>query len=158
MRGTARVIGLGNLTRGDDAAGLLAARRLRELARGAVDVRESDAGGAALPELMEGADLVILIDAARSGREPGTVHRLDASAGRIARGDFPCSTHDMGLADAVELARALGTLPRRVIVYGIEAGSLEAGADPTDAVRRAVEEAARRILEEVETHSCTKSI
>ncbi len=153
-----RIIGLGNPSRGDDAAGLLAARLVRALSGGAVDVRESAAGGAALPELMEGAERVILIDAARSGREPGTVHRLEASAGRIAREDFPCSTHDMGLADAIELARALGTLPRQVIVYGIEAGSLEAGAAVTSAVRLAVETVARRILNEEEIGSCTKSI
>lgn len=158
MTGTVRVIGLGNVSRGDDAAGVLAARLVRELSGGMIDVHESDAGGAALPELMEGADRVILIDAARCGRLPGTVYRLDASAGRIAREDFPCSTHDMGLADAIELARALGTLPKQVIVYGIEAGSMEAGADPADAVRLAVEEVARRILDEQEMSSCTKSI
>lgn len=156
--GTARVIGLGNLSRGDDAAGLLAVRLVGELSDGAVDVRESDAGGAALPELMEGAERVILIDAARCGQKPGTVHRLDASADRIARENFPCSTHDMGLADAIGLARALGTLPKQVIVYGIEAGSLEAGADVTDAVRLAVGRVARRILDEEEILSCTKSI
>lgn len=155
--GTVRVIGLGNLSRGDDAAGLLAARFVRELSGGQVDVRESDAGGAALPELLEGVDCVILIDAARSGRQPGIVHRLDASADRIAREHFPCSTHDLGLADAIELARALGTLPKQVIVYAIEAGSLEAGAEVTDAVRLAAETVARRILDEEDMVACTKS-
>ncbi len=158
MMGAVRVIGLGNLSRGDDAAGLLAARLVRDLSGNTMDVCETAAGGAGLPELMEGADRVILIDAARCGRKPGTVHRLDASACRIAREDFPCSTHDMGLADAIELARALGTLPKQVIVYGIEVGSLEAGADVTEAVRLAVATVARRILDEEATVSCTKSI
>ena len=145
--GGLRVIGLGNLSRGDDAAGLLSARLVRDLSGDTLDVRESAAGGAALPELMDGAERVVLIDAARGGQPPGTVHRLDASSNRIAREYFPCSSHDMGLADAIELARALGTLPKQVIVYGIEADSLEAGAELTEAVRLAVTAVARRILE-----------
>lgn len=156
--GLVRVIGIGNLTRGDDAAGLLVARRVRELSGGVVEVRETDAGGASLPDLMDGAERVILVDATQSGHPPGSVYRLDASASRVGREDFPCSTHDMGLADAIELARALGTLPKRVIIYGIEAGSVNAGAEPTEAVRDAIEVAARRILDDEEMHSCTKSI
>ena len=37
------------------------------------------------------------------------------------------STHALGLADAVELARSLGRLPQRVVVYGIEGAAFEFG-------------------------------
>ncbi len=48
----------------------------------------------------------------------------------------------MGLAEAVELARALGRLPARLVVYGIEAASFETGAEPSAAVRAAAESVA----------------
>ena len=54
---------------------------------------------------------MILIDAARSGKAPGTVHRLDASASPIGGQVFPRSSHAIGVSEAIELARASDVLP-----------------------------------------------
>jgi len=51
----------------------------------------------------------------------------------------------MGLAEAIGLARAMGRLPRRLTLYGIEARRFDFGAPPSPAVLRGVAEAARRI-------------
>ena len=55
------------------------------------------------------------------------------TASTRARAAFPpasfrSSTHAFGVGDAVELARALGRLPRRVVVYGVEGADFAAGA------------------------------
>ena len=47
----------------------------------------------------------------RSGAAPGTTRRLDASRERLPAELFRGSTHALGLAEAVELARALDRLP-----------------------------------------------
>ena len=83
-----RIIGLGNELRGDDAVGLLAARRLRQAVGNRAEVIEAEMAGVDLIELMEGARVVILIDAARSGKNPGMIHRLDASDSKV----HPCQT------------------------------------------------------------------
>ena len=106
-----RIIGLGNGMRGDDAVGLLAARRLRQEVGGCAEVIEAEMAGVELIELMKGAHSVILIDAARSGQAPGTIHRLDASAGPIGAQIFPRSSHALGPIDALELARATHARP-----------------------------------------------
>lgn len=49
-----------------------------------MDVVEAEMAGVEILELMAGARAVMLIDAAREGQAPGTIHRLDASAGPIA--------------------------------------------------------------------------
>jgi len=143
------IIGLGNEYRCDDAVGLVVARRLREAAPESVPVLEETGEGASLLESWQGADTVILIDAVQSGAAPGTVHRLDAHERPIAREFFRFSTHAFGLAEAVELARALGRLPPRLIVYGVEGKSFEAGVGLSPEVQAAVGEAVERVLREL---------
>ena len=138
------VIGLGNEFRHDDAIGLIAARRLRE--RG-VPAEEHEGDLAILIDRWKRADGLILIDAVTSGAAPGTVHRLDVSASPLNREVFKSSTHALGLADAVELSRTLGTLPARVFVFGVEVRDLSAGVGLSPEVERALP----ALLEEVLT-------
>ena len=93
---------------------------------------------AALLDAFASSPEVILIDAIRSGAPPGTIHRFDATAHALPRDVF-ASTHSFGLAEAIELARALNRLPRRLTVYGIEAGDFELGAPLTPAVAAAID-------------------
>jgi hydrogenase maturation protease len=130
------IAGVGNDWRGDDAAGLVAARRLRGLLPG-VRVVEVAGDPGALLDLWAEAELAIVLDAVRSGAPPGTIHRLDASA--LPAGLRSASTHALGLADAVELARALDRLPARLELYGIEGAHFEPGEGLTPTVARAVE-------------------
>ncbi|MGA8805322.1 MAG: hypothetical protein WB866_11580, partial [Solirubrobacterales bacterium] len=52
---------------------------------------------------------------------------------------FRSSTHALGVADAVELARELDRLPARLAVYGIEGENFEAGEGLTPAVEATVD-------------------
>ncbi len=155
---TMRVIGLGNELRGDDAVGLLAVRRLRGSVGDRAEVVEAAMVGVELLELMKGAQVVLLIDAARSGRTPGMIHRLDASAGPIAPELFPRSTHAVGVAEAVELARTLGVLPAKVIVYAIEVGHTEVGHPLSAQVGHALNDVIKLVLREIESVTCTNFI
>ncbi len=145
------VVGIGNPLRGDDAAGLVAARQVRAAHPDGVTVLEESSDGTALMEAWDGADTVILVDAVRSGAVPGTVHRLDAGAGPLPAGYFSCSTHAIGPAEAIELSRALGRLPRRLVVYGIEGRTFAVGAALSPEVEAAAGEVAGRVLRELDT-------
>ena len=144
---TVLVIGVGNVYAGDDAAGVIAAERLREAG---MPVRVCELEPSRLVDAWSGADTVYVVDAVSSGAEPGTIHRFDAADGRLPAPIFgSSSTHALGVADAVELARVLGRLPSRTVVYGIEGATFDAGADVTPAVSEAADQVARAILEEV---------
>ena len=130
-------VGIGNPMRGDDAAGLLVATRLRELSPPGLRVIELEGEPIDLIEAFGGAPAVIVADAVSSGAEPGTVHRFDAAAAPLPAALAAHSTHALGLAEAVELARALGRLPERLTVLGIEGARFEAGARPLPQVERA---------------------
>jgi hydrogenase maturation protease len=143
----ALVIGVGNALRGDDAAGLQVAQRLREL--GFENTHESGGETASLMELWQGAAAVLLADAAQSGAEPGTVTRLDASTRPLPSAFLHCSTHAFGVAEAVELSRSLGTLPPTVIVFGIEGKNFEHGGPLSPEAERGIADAVRRIEDEL---------
>ena len=123
------IVGVGNDWRGDDGAGLEVARRLRGV--------EAVGDPAALLDAWDGADHVIVVDAVRSGAAPGTIHRLDPDC--LPAAAALRSTHGAGLAEAIELGRALDRLPARLELYGIEGGCFEPGSGLTPAVVSAVE-------------------
>jgi hydrogenase maturation protease len=148
-RTRALVIGLGNEYRRDDGVGLVVVRRLKGAAPAHVRVLEESGEGAALIELWQDADTVILIDAVHSGAKPGTLHRFDAHVQPIAKEFFRFSTHAFGVAEGVELARALDRLPPWLIVYGVEGKRFEAGVGLSPEVEAAVEEVVERVLGEL---------
>jgi hydrogenase maturation protease len=143
------VIGIGNAWQGDDGAGLAVAQQVRASAPAGVEVVELEGEPVSLVDAWSGADEVFLIDAVSSGAMPGTVHRVDATDAPLPSELSTASTHTFGVGEAVELARALGRLPRRLVVYGIEAGSLRSGRELSPEVEAAVEEAAERVLGEL---------
>jgi hydrogenase maturation protease len=158
MSGGTLVIGVGNPDRGDDAVGLHVARRLAGLGLPGVAVEEAGGDTLALLERWAGAARVVLVDAAaplaRLGAaaplaRPGRIHRLEPLAGPLPRDLALGSTHAFGLAEAVELARALGRLPRRMTIYAIEAASFAPGAALSPAVAAAVDELAGRIAADI---------
>src|SRR5215469_15743769 len=114
------VIGIGNPHRGDDAAGLAVAKRIRAATLpGEVTVRELVGDQLALIDEWTGATDVFVVDAVSSGGAPGTVYRFyDVEA--ITETFRHRGTHMFSLADVIELARALDRLPRRLAGFGIE--------------------------------------
>ncbi|MEZ5840794.1 MAG: hydrogenase maturation protease [Hyphomicrobiales bacterium] len=133
-----RIIGIGNRLRGDDAAGPLVAERLAALDLG-LEVIELDGDGTRLLETLEGAADVIVIDAMRSGAAPGTIRRFDAASETLPAGAFHYSSHAFGVAEAIETARAIDTLPANLTIYGIEGAGFDFGAPLDAAVERAID-------------------
>ena len=144
---SARVIGLGQPAAGDDGVGLAVVDALRacgapagvELVRAPED--------AALVSLLETSAPVVLVDAV-IGSPAGEVVELDPAelARRDARG---VSTHGIGVADAIALARALvpdGVAPSiRVVAVTIERPARH-GAGLSPAVAAALPRAVARVL------------
>jgi hydrogenase maturation protease len=147
------VIGLGTTAAGDDGVAAAVLEALGGRVPADVEVRHLDGEPTRLIEAWSGADLAVLVDAARTGAPAGTRHRLELgdllAAGRGA-GPAPAgSTHGLGLADAAALGRALGRLPRRLVVLAVEAADLRPGAPLSPAVAAAVPAVADGVLAEL---------
>jgi hydrogenase maturation protease len=132
------IIGIGNAFRRDDGAGLAVARRLKALHLPDTAVLTHPGEGTSLMQAWQGAAHVVLIDAVQSGAPPGTLHRIDASERDPAPAIFSGSSHTFGVAEAIALARTLGTLPPRLVIFGIEGVDYTYGPGLTPEVENAV--------------------
>lgn len=137
-----RIIGCGNPERMDDGAGVLVAQRLRALGV-AAGIQSGEA--LALIEAWRGADDVIVVDTVVAGAPVGTVHLWDSQQS-LPLVSSPASSHGLGVAEAIELARALGRLPQRLRVYGIEGVRFGFGSRLSPELCLAVEQVVQHLL------------
>jgi len=145
------IIGIGNDHRHDDAVGLIAARRLSASKLSRVTIVEATGEGTALMELWQNADTVILLDAVRSGAVPGAIHRIDARTRIVPTHFLRCSTHAFGVAEAIELARALNRLPSRLLIFGIEGRDFTPGTGLSPDVENALPTLLKTVTRELES-------
>lgn len=153
------VVGLGNDDRGDDAVGLKVARRIRDAdlegahprVRRTSAVMEIRDDMTVLIDLWTRFHSTVLVDAVSSDSRPGTIFRFDALAAPLPNifvGHR--TTHNVGVAECIELAQVLGQAPRMVTVYGIEGRTFSLGAPLSQEVESAIEETAKRIMAELQ--------
>ncbi|MCQ8770512.1 hydrogenase maturation protease [Streptomyces telluris] len=151
------VIGVGNEFRRDDGVGPAVVARLQERAtRGGLPAGIrlvcSDGEPGRLIGLWEGAELVVVVDAAHAHPgDPGRIHRLELD-GYKAWQAGTASSHGLGLGEAVELARALGRLPPRLIVYAVEGTDGSLGTGLTPAVAGALGTLVEQVEQEITGH------
>ncbi|MET7690363.1 hydrogenase maturation protease [Streptomyces sp. NPDC005483] len=148
------VIGVGNEFRRDDSVGWAVLALLRERATprplppGTVLVT-CDGDPGRLIGVWEGAGLAVVVDAAHAHpATPGRVHRLELDSGHLAQPPTT-SSHGLGLGEAVELARVLGSLPDRLVVYAVEGADSALGTGLSPAVTAAVEPLVRAVESEI---------
>ncbi len=150
LAGAARVavIGVGSDLRGDDVAGVLVARRLAAWARRTGCDRLGAFMGGAAPENFTGEivrfrpDLLVLVDAAHLGREPGAVEVIrPESVGGLA-----FSTHMLPVPIFLDYVRA--TCGCRTVVLGIDIVQKDVLAPISPPVERAV----RRLVRGFQKH------
>lgn len=132
------VIGVGNPYRRDDGVGTAVIELLRVagLPEG-VRLECSLGDTAELIQLWEDADLAIVVDAARpSTPRPGILHHT-------------VSSHHLPMGEAIELARALGRMPRRLELFAIEVADTGHGEGLSPPVHLGAQRAAHAIATEV---------
>jgi hydrogenase maturation protease len=142
------LIGVGNPDRGDDGAGRAVARRLCDRNDCVLEVRECSGEATSLMSAWTGFDDVVLVDACRGAGPPGRIHRFGPDEVERVATLQHSSTHSLGVAAAIGLARALGSLPRRLVIYAIEARDSCDGADLSPQVAHAVHEVVALVMQD----------
>ena len=143
------LIGIGNDYRGDDGAGLAICRELKKRELAGAQLIECASDGAALMEMLKTANRVILIDAVSSGARAGTIYRFDALTEHIPLHFSFQSTHSLGVAEAIGLARALDQLPPYLVVYVIEGKDFAMGVGLSPGVEEAAQQVVELVIHEV---------
>lgn len=152
MTGTV-VLCIGNPFRHDDGVASAVAEDARRSLPSTVRVVELDGEPARVVDAWGGADLAIAVDAGRSGAPAGTIRRIEVTIDGLTIEGLvpvtrPASSHGYSLGDAVELGRALGRLPARLVLYAVEGRDFTEGPGLSDPVARAVPDVAARLVED----------
>lgn len=142
------IAGFGNVLLGDDGFGVEVVKRLQSLPLPVhVEAFDIGIGGMELVlKLMDGFTEMIVVDAVRRGKAPGTVYLFPPS-------DADLHLHksdrvDPHLAEptgAMKMARRLGILPAKILVVGCEPENCALGLGLSRPVRTAVDEAVEKI-------------
>ncbi len=143
------VVGLGHPARHDDALGLEIVERVHPRLGESGEARSCVSDGTELLDLWEGRELVVVVDAVRSGAAPGTVHRLEVTDLPVPPVFRITSTHNLSIADVVALARSLDRLPARLVIYGVEGERFDPGVGLSDRVAAAMATVVDQVLTEV---------
>jgi hydrogenase maturation protease len=146
---TVLVAAIGNPDRGDDGVGPAIAARLRRSVPAGVRIIERSGDILALIEEWDGFSDVFVVDAAAATGRPGRIRRLDLVARPLPDGVAHGSTHAFGVGEAVELARSLNRLPRRLVAYLVEGERFDIGMALSAAVAASVGIVAEQIRDEV---------
>jgi hydrogenase maturation protease len=141
------VAGVGNIFLGDDGFGVEVVRHLdRQRLPAGVEVVDVGIRGVHLAyDLLDGCDLLILVDTAARGEPPGTVSVLEPRPGDDRAGAPLIDPHSLAPDDVLALLRRLGGQPARTLVVACEPADLGAGMELSAPVRAAVPEAVRLV-------------
>lgn len=146
----ALVLGIGNLLIGDEGVGCIAVEELNrryQLPPG-LECIDGGTAGFELLSLMDGKDLVILIDALRNDMEPGTSVLVEGE-------DVPqvfltsISPHQLGISDVLAAAQLTDALPGELFLYGIEPKKMEVGIGLTPEVEAGMEKVISAVVEQL---------
>lgn len=147
--------GIGNVLLGDDGVGPYVVRVLESEYSFGENVEIADLGTPALDltHRVVGLHTVILVDCVESDDPPGSVllyRKADILRETPAQRLDP---HSPALSECLMSADMLGAMPENVLLVGIVGASYEPGCELSEAVRRSIRKAIRRILQELKEYA-----
>ena len=147
---SALVLGIGNLLIGDEGVGC---KTVEELVRrydlpASVECIDGGTAGFELLPLLEGRDQVILIDALRDDRVPGTVIMVENE--HVPKAFMARTTpHQLGICDVLAAAELTDIMPRRLTLYGVEPKQLDVGIGLSPEVEAGMEKIISAVVEQL---------
>jgi hydrogenase maturation protease len=121
------LLGLGNLMRTDDAAGMLALHRIKECGRLPPKIRVIEGGtlGLDLLDGLRGISHLLALDAVDTGAVPGTLSRFEGN--EIDNLPVSKSVHLLGFSDLMGALRLMDAAPKEVVLLGVQPASTDWG-------------------------------
>jgi hydrogenase maturation protease len=151
------IIGCGNANRSDDGVGVFVARALLEdlAAHPRAGVRVFDAGTGGMDVMFQarGSLKLVLVDAVRSGSEPGAIFRVPGQ--EFAAEHAPSYTlHDFRWDHALAAGRKIfrEQFPADVSVVLVEAASVDLGLELSTPVREAAQRVIAQLRQEMDEY------
>ncbi|NQV30033.1 MAG: hydrogenase maturation protease [Candidatus Marinimicrobia bacterium] len=143
------VIGVGNRLRGDDAVGPLLIDELSKLSDPRLELVDAGSDALGILEYLEDRNLVLVVDACRMGKAPGSLLTFRPFESRLIMDADPLSLHGLGLAETLDMAESLHMLPTDLKIIGIEPDSIQFNGKLSSSVQEAMSLAIEKIHDEL---------
>ena len=154
-------VGVGNEFRSDDSLGYYLIKQLEKILWGqGFEFALASGEGSALMDLWSEREHVVVFDALMSQGSPGRLVELNANEDYFPSDLFKYSSHAFSLAEAVELSRVLGRLPKMLQVFAIEGQNFGYGQIISEPVLRSCEElldSLEAVFGEAKVNTCRNS-
>lgn len=124
------VLGIGNLILQDEGLGIQAIQQLQAQFEIPPEIEILDGGTSGMELLtpISDAEQIIILDAVKTGKPAGTIIRLDNE-------EIPTffrtkvSPHQIGLADVLAAATLTDSMPRNLVLFGVEPLEIDLGME-----------------------------
>ncbi len=135
----------------DEGAGVRVVERLATVYDLPEDVQTLDGGTLGLDLLyyLEGVENLLIVDAAETGQEPGSLMRLEGDQ-VPAFLSAHLSPHEIGVPDMLFAAKLKGVYPRNVVLWGVQPALLEMGLELSPVVQAQVDKLVNKMVEQLE--------
>ena len=142
------VVGVGNLLLKDEGIGVHIAHALQQ-----IDIPDNvkiiDGGTSLdLPDYLKDTDKLIIIDAVKTGGQPGTIYRFHPYDMDI-ESEGIISLHELGLAQSLKMMRLIGNEPKETVIIGIEPKEIDWGTELSAELQQKIPEIINAVLGEI---------
>lgn len=167
-RSTARrilILGVGNILLKDEGVGVHVAEKLQKHnLPGNVEVIDGGTAGIDILLSQAGLDKLVVVDAMKGGKRPGTIYKLKLKADEKDRltqafsqeKQSKISLHQVSLLDALNTVEKINRAPEEIVIIGVEPGEVDCGLGLTERVKQKVPKVIREIFEEIKDDIHTK--
>lgn len=145
------ILGMGNLLLQDEGVGI---HLIQMLSKDALDYANLEIidGGTSPESLLtiEGVDKLIIIDAVKGGKEPGTIYCFGLDD-VILDSSLRLSLHQMSMIDSLRILNLIDKQPKNIVIIGIEPKNIDFGLGLSPEVREKLAELKDLAIKEVKS-------
>jgi hydrogenase maturation protease len=150
------VLGIGNLILQDEGLGIQAIQQLQAQFEIPPEIEILDGGTSGMELLtpISDAEQIIILDAVKTGKPAGTIIRLDNE-------EIPTffrtkvSPHQIGLADVLAAATLTDSMPRNLVLFGVEPLEINLGMELSVPVAEQMPRLVQMIVDELNVMGVT---
>ncbi|MFQ6066149.1 MAG: HyaD/HybD family hydrogenase maturation endopeptidase [bacterium] len=145
------ILGVGNILLGDEGVGVHVIRELQK-EKLPPNIELMDAGTAlfSVLHLLEKRKKIVVIDAAKGGKPPGTIYRILPSRIKSEHNKL-LSLHEMGLIECLAAMEAKAR-PRDMVIIGVEPDSIDWNLQLSRALQQKLPEIVKAVMSEISNH------
>ena len=144
------ILGIGNLLLRDEGVGIHLVRMLNNDDLDCSNLEIIDGGIYPEPvSFIEDAYKLIIVDAIKGGKEPGTIYHLNTDD-IMTDSARPLYSHQSSIIDSLRLLRSLGKGPQDTIIIGIEPKSIDYGLELSPEVKEKLVELKEIVTAEIQ--------